>query len=185
MTKKIISIITLLVIGFVPFLIFAKTGDIVNVKSLVVDKTTLKSGDVADLKIAYIGNLSDILAFAPSGTSIISDSADLSVKLFNENDRLVGEYNENINVINDLVKTFSITAGESASAVYAVASFVKDGKVIGSYTSKLSSDFDAVKEKTQGEFFNNVTLVVSVVIILSVIIFFIIRLFGKKGLNKK
>ena len=167
-------------------------GDVISVRSLVADKTSFSTGESIGLKITYTGSPHDISIKVASTTPTVSESINLNVKIYNEKDQLVGEYNGsiegkyigNVSLINFNSKDFNIVATANAKAIYAEASFVKDGKKIGSYTSKFSGDFDAIKENDQKQNMSNtIVLIISTFIILFVIIFLLFRILRKKGIK--
>ena len=167
-------------------------GDFINVKSLIADKTSFNAGDTVGLKMTFSGSPHDISLVVSSTTPVTSDTVNFVVSLFNENDQLVGDYGDQVtsqyingvSLMNFSAKDFSIKAAVGAKAVYAKAVFTKDGNIIGTYTTKLSNDFDAVKAGIKKEDKNNlIPLVGSIVIILLVITFFLFRLLKSKKVN--
>lgn len=155
-------------------------GDIVNVSSVIADKTSFNYGDKVSLKMIYTGSPIDITTI---GTNTISapSMADLSVKMFNENDQLVGEYDSNVDTTDVKTQLFTITASSSAKAIYTIATFTKDGKQIGYYKSELSSDFSKVKAQSEKQkMINTILLIVLSVFLIAIILFVIIK-FKKKN----
>ena len=154
-------------------------GDVVNVSSIISDKTSFKAGDTLGIKMIYTGSPIDITTIGSFATSTVN-MADLSVKVFNENDQLVGEYDSKINTTDVNTQLFNINTKVGAKALYATAVFTKDGKQIGYYKSELSSDFSAIKDQSEKQKMYSIFSIVALIIVLFIIGFFLMKRFKIK-----
>lgn len=160
---------------------FLINGDIVNISSVISDKSSFNAGDTLNFKVIYTGNPFDIAKPTASST-LDTKSVDFIVKVYNESGDLVCQYTENgIDVVGATVKNFSVKCDGSAKASYAEVFFNKGDKQIGYLKTILSSDFDSVVSQLQKELVTKIVAGFSVVLLLIIVLIII----GMKTKKKK
>ncbi|MDD4803777.1 MAG: hypothetical protein PHN69_01255 [Candidatus Pacebacteria bacterium] len=162
-------------------------GYLVNIVSVISDKTNFTKDENITLKISYTGPVPDdrkLMQEVATTTNSIKDVAEtveLSVKVFNEKDVLVAEYDDKAEYSPVVSRELTLKSLGDAQTIYTKVVFSKDGKIIGSYESKLDKDFDVIKEEINKKniLYSIIILVVMIALILLIVIF--LRFKNKKG----
>jgi len=104
-------------------------GEIVNIRNVVVDKLSAKKGETVGVKVDYSGTPYDITNFKAAPLT----PSDFSLKLFNENNELVGEYSDKTTFIVVGSKDVDLAIGRDARAFSANVVVSKSGKIMAEY----------------------------------------------------
>jgi hypothetical protein len=124
-------------------------GYIATILSANVDKQVFADGDYAQVKIVYSGTPVDIIR----PVAFRGASADMIVRLYNQNDDLVSEGKQEVSLdASSATVPFTMQIHKGSHALRAEVEVQKDGKVIGSYGVKLTDSFDSLKGTPERSF---------------------------------
>lgn len=154
-------------------------GDIVTINSVASDKTSVAKGDVLNVVLNYSGSPVDIITGKVSGTAGLDD---FNIKVFNQNSALVADFSDKTDFNNGSSKSVSLTALKNALALKAEITVSKDGKILASYNSNLSSDYaKKVGQRDMRDYFSlKIILAVIVLLLALLILIFMRKLFEKR-----
>ncbi|MCX6718566.1 MAG: SMP-30/gluconolactonase/LRE family protein [Candidatus Staskawiczbacteria bacterium] len=153
-------------------------GDIVTIDSVASDKSSIAEGQTLNITINYAGSPTDIMTNKVSG----GGPADLNVKIFNQNNKLVANYSDKTDFNAGYTKTISVKALANALAMRAEITASKDGKTLASYKTNLSSDYAKQSDKMDARDYFSLRIILAVIFVL---ILFVGIIFIKKLLKRK
>jgi hypothetical protein len=145
-------------------------GDIVTINQVSVDRESVQKGDSLVVTVDYSGAPFDVL----NSKRATSSPADLSINIFNEDNKLVGSYagKEDFNIKTQSI--LNISAGEDAKTLRVEVVASKDGKVLAKYITTFSGDL--AKGKTPSFFskyinIKDISIVIIAILSLGTLIF--------------
>ncbi|MES2059463.1 MAG: hypothetical protein V4438_00345 [Patescibacteria group bacterium] len=119
-------------------------GDIYTIQSLSSDKSAASQGSTVLLTMGYSGTPQDL--YSSSSPRESSQSADVTVSLWNEENLKVGEITESIDFMKSNVHQFQIPLTGDARALRAEVSVSVGGKVVASNNFNLSPEYSGAAE---------------------------------------
>lgn len=147
---------------------FIIAGFIASVQNVSVDRQLFKEGEYALVKVVYSGTPVDILRPA----SYRGEKADMIVKLFNQNDDLVGETTEQVSLdASSVTLPLTIPIIKGSHALRAEVEFRKEDKEIGRYAVTLSDEYDNFKGIPEINYIKSLYVVVALLIVLIAMVF--------------
>ena len=156
------------------------SGDIVTITSVTAGKSSVAIGDTLPVTVNYAGVPYDLVPRTEQQVKAAGGDPTLDVKAYNEKNELIGSYSGTQNFNQDTSKTVNITAAVAAQALRADITITRGGKIIASYSTKLTGNYDVAQQnalqhpelnRTQQIVIALVTLLIIIVLIIGVIRF--------------
>ncbi len=117
-------------------------GDTATIQSISSDKQVLKNGDFASVSVIYDGTPIDIT----NPTAGRGQKANLTVRLYNQNDHLVSETTQEVSLdASNKQVALSMPISGGAHALRVEAEINKEGKVLATYGANLSESYDSMR----------------------------------------
>ena len=154
-------------------------GEIVNIHNVVTDKSSAKKGDPVNVEVDYTGAPVDNITLAAAA----STPSDFSLKLFNENNELVGEYSDKTTFAASGFKNVNLVLNKDAGAFSVDIVVSKNGNVMTEYKTGLLGEVNNIKPapSTSAGKTENI-IYISLAILLVIIIGAVLFIMKKKGL---
>ncbi|MBI5421363.1 MAG: hypothetical protein HZA35_03615 [Parcubacteria group bacterium] len=111
-------------------------GKVVGIDSIISEKTSIEKGQTLTVKVNYSGAPADNITFENTKIGIVT----LRVKVINETGTTIGQGEETIDADDQSMttKNVHILARESGKKISVEAQIIKDGSILGEYSSTLS-----------------------------------------------
>lgn len=116
-------------------------GDIATIQKVTSNKESVAKNDPFIISVDYSGTPEDLTAVVQPGASTTDTSSKgvMSIQVVNENNSVVAEQKADVDLTaSHGVQTFNLSAKNAASQIGTKVEISKDGKVLASYTLKLS-----------------------------------------------
>jgi hypothetical protein len=144
-------------------------GDIVTINQVTVDRESIQKGESLVVTVNYSGAPFDVM----SGKTATSTPADLSINIFNEENKLVGSYSGKEDFNAKTQSILNISAEENAKTLRVEVTASRNGKILAKYTTTFEGDKNKVNPNSG--FFNSLgvkgmsALIIVIVALLSLV----------------
>ena len=146
-------------------------GDVATINHVSSDQSNVAQGQTFNVAIDYSGSPQDIM----TGNMPGSGNYDFNIKIYNQNNKIVGNYSDKTDFNSGYLKTISFKAIRNALALRAEITVLKDGKTLASYKADLSSNYKQEAGKLDVRNFINLKTAILVLAIILIIIGIIFR----------